>query len=424
MVVNNQAAQAFINHNRYNAGAATLFGRTRGPITYRVSNSVTDDAKYEPSGDFIRLFERALVLSDHAGFPARRAEAAKKGLLRGFGIAYFVESSGVAPSKYAGMFGARAGFFDSADIRVAADGSLLMMCGTHSHGQAHATTFAQVLASRIGVPLSMIELIEGDTGRVPYGTGTFGSRSMVIAGSAIYMAANKILHKAKKLAAHMLEAADTDVAHDVVNGVGEFRVSGTDRKVGWPEVARAATYAHDLPPGMEPVLHENAFFDPTNLTWSNGAQACELEIDPATGVTRIISYIGVDDIGTVVNPMVVDGQVHGAIAQGIGQALFEEAVYDRASGQLYTGSFMDYTLPRADTLPFFISETDQSQPCTHNPLGVKGCGESGTIGAPAAISSAMRDALETLAVTNLEMPFTPNKVWRAIRDARAARAAV
>ena len=375
------------------------------------------------SGDFIRLFERALVLGDHAGFPARRAEAAKKGLMRGFGIAYFVESSGVAPSKYAGMFGARAGFFDSADIRVAADGSLLMMCGTHSHGQAHATTFAQVLASRIGVPLSMIELIEGDTGRVPYGTGTFGSRSMVIAGSAIYMAADKILHKAKKLAAHMLEAADTDVEHDVVNGVGEFRVSGTDRKVGWPEVARAATYAHDLPPGMEPVLHENAFFDPTNLTWSNGAQACELEIDPATGVTRIISYIGVDDIGTVVNPMVVDGQVHGAIAQGIGQALFEEAVYDRDSGQLYTGSFMDYTLPRADTLPFIISETDQSQPCTHNPLGVKGCGESGTIGAPAAITSAMRDALEALAVTNLEMPFTPNKVWRAIRDARAARAA-
>ena len=371
------------------------------------------------TGDFVRLFDRALVLADHAGFAARRAQAAKKGRLRGFGICYFVESSGVAPSKYAGMFGARAGFFDSADIRVAADGSLLVMCGTHSHGQAHATTFPQVLASRIGVPLSSIELIEGDTGRVPYGTGTFGSRSMVIAGSAIVMAADKLLAKARRVAAHMLEAAESDVEHDAPDGVCEFRVTGTDRKVRWPEVARAVTYAHDLPAGMEPVLHENAFFDPTNLTWSNGAQACEVEIDPATGVTRLISYIGVDDIGTVINPMVVEGQVHGAIAQGIGQAMFETAVYDRQSGQLYTGSFMDYAIPRADDLPDFITETDESQPCTHNPLGTKGCGESGTIGAPAAITSAMLDALTPLGVTGLEMPFTASRVWRAISAARS-----
>ncbi len=370
------------------------------------------------TGDFARLFERALVLADYAGFPARRAEAAKRGMLRGFGVCYFVESSGVAPSKYAGMFGARAGFFDSADIRVAADGSLLVMCGTHSHGQAHATTFPQVLASRIGVPLAQIELVEGDTGRVPYGTGTFGSRSMVIAGSAIVMAADKVIAKAKRVAAHMLEADAADVEHRVVDGTGEFRVAGTDRGVGWAEVARAATYAHDLPPGMEPVLHENAFFDPTNLTWSNGAQTCEVEIDPATGVTRIVSYVGVDDIGTVINPMVVEGQVHGAIAQGVGQAMFEAAVYDRETGQLQSGSFMDYPMPRADTLPDFISETDESQPCTHNPLGAKGCGESGTIGAPAAITSAMRDALAPLGVRGLEMPFTIDKVWRAIRQAR------
>ena len=231
----------------------------------------------------------------------------------------------------------------------------------------------------------MIELIEGDTGRVPYGTGTFGSRSMVIAGSAIYMAAEKILHKAKKMAAHMLEAAESDIEHAVVNGLGEFRVTGTDRRVGWPEVASAVTRAHNLPPGMEPVLHENAFFDPTNLTWSNGAQACEVEI-----------------------------------AQGIGQALFEAAVYDRETGQLYTGSFMDYTLPRADVLPMFVSETDETQPCTHNPLGAKGCGESGTIGAPASITSAMRDALEAVGVKGLEMPFTAGKVWRAIREAHTA----
>lgn len=375
------------------------------------------------TGDFRRLFDRVLVLADYAGFPARRAAAEKKGLLRGFGACYFVESSGVAPSKYAGTFGARAGFFDSADIRVAADGSLLVMCGTHSHGQAHATTFPQVLAGRIGVPLSMIELVEGDTGRVPYGTGTFGSRSMVIAGSAIVMAADKLLAKAKQVAAHMLEAAPPDIEHRVVEGVGEFRVAGTDRKVGWPEVARAVTYAHSLPPGMEPVLHENAFFDPPNLTWSNGAQACEVEIDPATGVTRLMSYVVVDDVGTVINPMVVEGQVHGAIAQGIGQALYEAAVYDRENGQLYSGSFMDYAMPRAHFLPMFVTETDESQPCTHNPLGAKGCGESGTIGAPAAITSAMKNALAPIGVTGLEMPFTRSRVWQAIREASPARAA-
>jgi len=375
------------------------------------------------TGDFVRLFDRVLVLADYAGFEKRRREAQARGRIRGFGICYFVESSGVAPSKYAGMFGARAGFFDSADIRVGCDGSLLVMCGTHSHGQAHATTFAQVLADRIGVPLSMIELVEGDTGRVPYGTGTFGSRSMVIAGSAITMAADKLLAKARKLAAHLLEAAEQDVEHRVVDGQGEFRVAGTDAVIGWADVARAVTYAHNLPPGMEPVLHSNAFFDPPNLTWSNGAQACEVEIDPATGVTTLMSYVVVDDIGTVINPVVVEGQVHGAIVQGIGQAMFEQAVYDRETGQLYTGSFMDYAMPRADVLPDFISETDESQPCTHNPLGVKGCGESGTIGAPAAITSAMHDALMPMGVTDLEMPFTPEKVWRAIRNASAQKAA-
>jgi carbon-monoxide dehydrogenase large subunit len=366
------------------------------------------------TGDFPRLFERVIELADYRGFPARKAASARNGRIRGFGVCYFVESSGVAPSKYAGMFGARAGFFDSADIRVAADGSLLVMCGTHSHGQAHATTFAQVLAHKIGVPLSAIELVEGDTGRVPYGTGTFGSRSMVIAGSAISVAADKIVAKARRAAAHLLEAAERDVEHRVVAGVGEFRVAGTDRRLLWAEVARAVTYAHNLPPGMEPVLHENAFYDPTNLTWSNGAQACEVEIDPDTGATTLERYVCVDDIGTVINPMVVEGQVHGAAAQGIGQAMLEATCYD-VDGQLLTASFMDYAMPRASTVPAFVSETDESQPCTHNPLGAKGCGESGTIGAPAAITSAMLDALRSLGVRDLAMPFTQEKVWRAIR---------
>jgi carbon-monoxide dehydrogenase large subunit len=369
-------------------------------------------------GNFSRVFERALAIADYKGFAARRAEAKKHGLLRGFGVCYFVESSGVAPSKYAGMFGARAGFFDSADIRVAADGSLLVCCGTHSHGQAHVTTYAQVLASKIGVPLSMIEVFEGDTARVPYGTGTFGSRSMVIAGSAIVMAADKVIEKAKRAAAHLMEAAEKDVEHAIVGGAGEFRVAGTDRKLSWVDVARAVTYAHNLPAGMEPVLHENAFFDPTNLTWSNGAQICEVEIDPATGVTRLVNYASVDDVGTVINPMVVGGQFHGALAQGIGQAMFEATAYDRETGQVFTGSFMDYVMPRADTMPDIIAETDESQPCTHNPLGAKGCGESGTIGAPAAIMSAMRDALRPLGVAELAMPYTQEKVWRAIARAK------
>ena len=367
------------------------------------------------TGNFPRLFERAIELADYRGFAQRKAASARKGRLRGFGVCYFVESSGVAPSKYAGMYGARAGFFDSADIRVAADGSLLVMCGTHSHGQAHATTFAQVLAHKIGVPLSAIELVEGDTGRVPYGTGTFGSRSMVIAGSAISVAADRIIAKAKRAAAHLLEAAERDIEHRVVDGEGEFRVAGTDRRLLWTDVARAVTYAHNLPPGMEPVLHEHAFYDPTNLTWSNGAQACEVEIDPETGVTTLEAYVCVDDIGTVINPMVVEGQVHGAAAQGIGQALLEGTCYD-ANGQLLTASFMDYPMPRASTLPAFVSETDESQPCTHNPLGAKGCGESGTIGAPAAITSAMLDALRPLGVKDIAMPFAQEKVWRAIKD--------
>jgi aerobic carbon-monoxide dehydrogenase large subunit len=369
-------------------------------------------------GNFAKLFEHALKIADYAGFPARREAAKQRGLLRGFGVCYFVESSGVAPSKYAGMFGARAGFFDSADIRVAADGSLLVCCGTHNHGQAHVTTYAQVVSEKIGVPLAKIEIFEGDTARVPYGTGTFGSRSMVIAGSAIVMASAKIIEKAKRAAAHLLEAAEKDIEHTVVAGAGEFRVAGTDRKITWSEVARAVTYAHNLPAGMEPVLHENAFFDPTNLTWSNGAQICEVEIDPATGVTKLINYASVDDIGTVINPMVVEGQFHGALAQGIGQAMFEATAYDRESGQVFTGSFMDYVMPRADTMPSITAETDESQPCTHNPLGAKGCGESGTIGAPAAITSAMLDALGPLGVRDIAMPFTYEKVWRAIALAR------
>ena len=369
------------------------------------------------SGDFPRVFDRVLELADHRGFTRRRQESERRGMLRGFGLCCFIESSGVSPSRFGGLFGSRIGYFDSADIRVAADGSLLVCCGTHSHGQGHATSYAQVLASRLGVPLPAIEIVEGDTARVPFGTGTFGSRSMVIAGSAIMKAADKIIAKAGRIAAHLLEAAEKDVEHRVRDGRGEFRVIGTDRRLTWAQVAAAANAAHNLPANTEPGLHETAFYDPTNFTWSNGAQACEIEIDPETGQIRLQSYCAVDDIGTVINPIIVEGQVHGAVAQGVGQALFEGAGYDRSSGQLYTASLMDYALPRADVLPPIHSEFDESQPCTHNPLGAKGCGESGTVGAPAVLMSALLDALRAHGVADLAMPFTADKVWRALRQA-------
>jgi carbon-monoxide dehydrogenase large subunit len=372
-------------------------------------------------GDFARLFEKALQVSDFKGFFERRARSAKDGMLRGFGACYFVESSGVAPSRMAGMLGARAGMFESAQIRIAADASLQLACGTHSHGQGHATSFAQVVASRLGLPLARIEVIEGDTARVPYGTGTFGSRSMVLAGSASMQACDRLTEKARRVAAHLLEADERDVGFAVQAGEGRFAIQGTDRSVGWPAVARALNTGHQLPPGMEPGLQETAFYDPSNFAWSNGAQACEVEIDPATGVLRILRYVCIDDIGTVVNPVIVEGQVHGATAQGIGQALMESTEWD-GSGQLLSGSFMDYALPRASDLPWFETECDESQPCTHNPLGAKGCGEAGTIGAPAALMSAVQDALSCIGATAPDMPLSAHKLWRAIQQAPGNKA--
>ncbi len=369
-------------------------------------------------GDFPRIFERALAAADYDGFEARRAASAAYGRLRGVGIACFVESSGVAPSKLAGALGARSGFFESAEVRIDATGGVQAALGTHSHGQGHATTFAQILASRLGVPLARIRIVEGDTAAVPYGTGTFGSRSIAVGGSALHVAATKVVEKGRRIAAHLLEAAEADVAF----ADGRFAVQGTDRALGFAEVAHAAHTAHDLPAGMEPGLQENAFYDPPNFAFSNGVHLCEVEVDPETGVVRVVAYSAVDDIGTVINPMIVEGQLHGAVAQGAGQALGEACVYD-AAGQLLSASFQDYALPRADELPDFASENDESQPCTHNPLGAKGCGEAGTIAAPAAIVNAILDALAPLGVDAIEMPATPYRVWQAIERARREQAA-
>ncbi len=351
-------------------------------------------------GDFPRLLERALAAADYAGFEKRRSR------LRGIGIACYVESSGVAPSRLAGMMGARGGFYEAATVRVAPDASVTAYLGTHNHGQGHATTFAQILSAKLGVELERVKIVEGDTSAVPVGTGTFGSRSVAVGGSALHVASGKIVAKGKKIAAHLLEAAAGDVEFED----GTFRVSGTDRAVSFAQVAGAAYVPHNYPlDSLEPGLDETAFYDPPNFEFSKGVQVCEVEVDRETGRAAIVSYVAVDDIGTVINPMIVEGQVHGGLAQGIGQALAERTVYD--AGQLLSASFMDYALPRAVDLPAFQSELDESQPCTHNPLGAKGCGESGAIGAPAAVVSALLDALQ---IDDLEMPATPEAIWRAI----------
>ncbi|HEX6414940.1 MAG TPA: xanthine dehydrogenase family protein molybdopterin-binding subunit [Burkholderiales bacterium] len=362
-------------------------------------------------GDFSRLLERALAASDYTGFPVRRRNGKK---LRGIGIACYIESSGVAPSRLAGVMGARGGFYEAATVRVAPDGSVTAYLGTHNHGQGHATTFAQILAARLGVALERISIVEGDTAAVPVGTGTFGSRSIAVGGSALHAASEKIVAKGRRIAAHLLEAAAADI--EFKDGV--FRVAGTDRAVTFAQVAGAAYVPHNYPLDvLEPGLDETAFYDPPNFAFSNGVHLCEVEVDPETGAVAIVRYCAVDDVGTVINPMIVEGQVHGGLAQGIGQALAERAAYE--DGQLVSATFMDYALPRAGDLPFFATECDESQPCTHNPLGAKGCGESGTIGAPAAVISALLDALQ---IDDLEMPATPESIWKAVMRARTAGA--
>jgi carbon-monoxide dehydrogenase large subunit len=367
-------------------------------------------------GDFPKILARTLALADYDGFEKRRAQAARRGRLRGIGMACYVESSGVAPSRFAGALGARVGFYEAASIRVEPDGAVRAMLGTHNHGQGHATTLAQILSSRLGAPIEKIEVVEGDTDAVPHGTGTFGSRSIAVGGSALDRAADKIIAKGKLIAAHLLETA----ADDIDFTEGAFVVAGTDRRVSFAAVAQAAYVPHNFPlETVEPGLQETAVYDPPSFAFSNGAHVCELEIDPDTGRIEIVGFWGVDDIGTVINPMIVEGQIHGGLAQGIGQALLERCVYD-GGGQPVSGSFMDYAVARADDLPLFVTECDESQPCTHNPLGAKGCGEAGSIGSPAAVVSAVLDALAPLGVTDLDMPLTCEQLWRRIRQAPQA----
>ena len=367
-------------------------------------------------GDFPRIFERALVAGGYTSFEERRRLAPAMDRVRGIGLAMFVESSGIGPSKPSAAMGARTGFFESASIRVDASGRITAMLGTHNHGQGHETTFAQVLADRLGVAISEISIVEGDTDIVPLGTGTFGSRSIAVGGAALALAADKIIAKASLVAAHLLEAACVDVAFSH----GQFSIPGTDRSISFAAVAHAANSAGLLPAGIEPGLDELAVFDPPNVAWSNGCHLAEVEVDTTTGAISVRRYVAIDDFGTVINPLIVHGQVHGGIAQGSGAALCEQVQVEQNSGQVLSGSFLDYALPRAGDLPGIDTETDESQPFPHNPLGAKGCGESGAVGAPAAILSAVLDALRPLGVTQLEIPLTAARVWQAIREASGA----
>jgi carbon-monoxide dehydrogenase large subunit len=366
------------------------------------------------SGDYQATLDAALKKSDWTGFEKRRAEAKGRGKLRGIGISTYVEACGIAPSAVVGSLGARVGLWESASIRVHPTGTVTVFTGSHSHGQGHETTFAQVVADRLGISVDQVEVVHGDTAKSAFGMGTYGSRSLAVGGSAMVVAADKIIAKGKKIAAHLLEASEGDVEFQA----GKFTVKGTDRAKTFGEVALTAYIPHKYPAGLEPGLEEGAVYDPKNFTYPAGCHICEVEIDPDTGVTQVVGFTAVDDVGTVVNPMIVEGQVHGGVAQGIGQALLEGALYDEA-GQLLSGSYLAYTMPRAADLPSYDVGTHATA-CTHNPLGVKGVGEVGSIGSPPAVINAVVDALAHLGVKHIDMPATPERVWRAIRDAKKA----
>jgi len=365
------------------------------------------------TGDYEATLARALQLADVDGFAARRAASARKGLLRGIGYSCYLEACGLAPSNVAGALGARAGLFEAGEVRVHPTGKVTVFTGSHSHGQGHETTFSQVVAEKLGIGFDDVDIVHGDTAKVLFGMGTYGSRSLAVGGTAIVKAVDKIIAKGKKIAAHLLEASDADIEFSG----GEFRVAGTDRKKTFAEIALTAYVPHNFPlDKLEPGLNENAFYDPTNFTYPAGTHICEVEVDPSTGQVRVDRFTACDDFGNVVNPMIVEGQVQGGVAQGLGQALLEACRYD-AEGQLLSGSYMDYAMPRADDLPNVKVETLAGTPCTHNPLGVKGCGEAGAIGSPPAVMNAITDALAPLGVRDVPMPASPYAVWTAIRAA-------
>jgi carbon-monoxide dehydrogenase large subunit len=367
-------------------------------MPYKTQLGVTYDC-----GDFPRNMEDALKLADVSGFAARREEAKARGRLRGLAVVNAIEQAAGPQPEFA-------------EIRFAPSGSATLLMGSKNQGQGHETTFKQILHERLGLDPAEVRYIDGDTDRVGFGMGTMGSRSTVIGGTALWTAADKVIAKGRKIAARLLEAAEADINF----ADGRFTVAGTDRAVALKEVARAAFQPARLPPGLEPGLYETGTFAPKQATWPNGCHVCEVEVDPDTGTVTLVSYVIVDDVGTVINPVTLKGQIHGGVAQGVGQALMEEVVYDQESGQLLTASFMDYAMPRADT---FCDITIKSNPVPTklNPMGAKGAGEAGTVGALPVLINAVMSALTPLGVRDFDMPATSERVWRAIQDAQAAK---
>ena len=368
------------------------------------------------SGDYGKAFDKLLQMFDYKKFRAEQTEARKQGRYLGVGFSTYIEACSIAPSKLVGALGAGAGLYESGKVRVHPTGGVTVYTGSHSHGQGHETTFAQLVADELSIPLEQVEIVHGDTGLIPFGMGTYGSRSASVGGTAIYMSLNKIKEKGKKIAAHLLEAS----AGDIEYVGGQFQVKGAPGKaVPFGAVALTAYVPHNYPEGLEPGLEETSFYDPSNFCFPFGAHACVVEVDGDTGTVKVVRYLAVDDVGNVINPMIVDGMVHGGIAQGVGQALWEGAVYDSDSGQLVTGTMMDYTLPKADMLPMY--ETDRTEtPTPVNPLGIKGAGETGTIAATPAVVNAVVDALSGIGVDHIEaMPLTAERVWTIMHAAKS-----
>ena len=370
------------------------------------------------SGNYAAALDKLLQIFDYKKFRAEQAEARKQGKLLGVGFSTYIEACSIAPSKVVGALGAGAGLYESGKVRVHPTGMVTVYTGSHSHGQGHETTFAQLVADNLGIPMEQIEIVHGDTGAIPFGMGTYGSRSASVGGTAIQMSLDKIKEKGKRIAAHLLEASPKDMEY----ANGQFQVKGVPSKaVPFGAVALTAYIPHNYPEGLEPGLEETSFYDPSNFCFPFGAHACVVEVDADTGKVKLLRYVAVDDVGNVINPMIVDGMVHGGIAQGVGQALWEGAVYDGESGQLMTGSMMDYAMPKADMLPNY--ETDRTvTPTPVNPLGVKGAGETGTIAATPAVVNAVVDALAPFGVDHIEtMPLTAERVWKTIQAAKARR---
>jgi len=394
------------------------------PVEIRRKNFIpADEFPYQTpvaflydSGNYAGVMDKAVELANYSQMRADQKKAREEGRLVGIGIGASIEASGPAPSQVAGALGGVTGFWESGSIRVHATGKVTVLTGTHSHGQGHETTMAQIVADELGVDIGSIDLVHGDTAVIPNGMGSYGSRSTNVGGSALVRAAEKVRAKMMKIAAHQLEAPLEDMVYDQEQG--KVYVKGVPSKAkAFGELAFAAYTAHNLPPGTEPGLEEDAYYDPANFTFPNSVHIVQVEVDRETGQVTIQRYVAVDDVGKVINPLIVEGQISGGIVQGVGQALWEHGKYDESSGQLISGNLLEYAMPHAHYFPSFeIGRTETASP--HNPLGVKGAGEMGSIAATPAIANAVMDALAPFGVKHIDLPLTPEKIWRAMQSAQ------